>query len=191
MALPDPILGDTVMHYAVKQHRYPELLEMLCHGGNPFVKNKEGESVASILENSSMDEAIVDEENSISMKDDTILHPMIVDGELSPLQQQRHSKIIQEIKSKIEEMNTAQTDIKETNESLVHRAVRQNNLKKLILYKKFGACFHSFNLRGQTPQELANEFGYTDVSNFLKRNTRDLSQQYLSAQNLNAIELSP
>ena len=63
MSLPDPVLGDTVMHYAVKQRRYTELLEMLCHDGNPFVKNKDGESVASILEKESNDKEMTVEES--------------------------------------------------------------------------------------------------------------------------------
>ena len=76
MSLPDPILGDTVMHCAVKQRRYPELLEMLHHGGNPFVKNKEGESVASIFQKYSNDEDITVIENSQNDDFVEVIHVM-------------------------------------------------------------------------------------------------------------------
>ena len=85
------------------------------------------------------------------------------------LQTLLYSEIYQQIKSKIDEMKSGQGEMKETNESLVHRAVRQNNLKRLRLYKKIGASFHSFNLKGQTPQQLAQELGYTEIYNFLTK----------------------
>ena len=97
-------------------------------------------------------------------------HSVIIKEKKSSTMQQAQldSEIFQQIKSKIKEMEKSQADIKETNESLVHRAVRQNNLIRLKLYRKLGASFHSFNLKGQTPQQLASELGYTKICNFLR-----------------------
>ena len=110
-------------------------------------------------------------------------HSVIIKEKKSSTMQQAQldSEIFQQIKSKIQEMKTTKADEKETNESLVHKDVRQNNLKRLKLYQKLGASFHSFNLKGQTPQQLASEQGFTEICNFLEENIYDPSAQDLRA----------
>ena len=189
MSLPDPVLGDTVMHYAVKQQRYLELREMLNHGGNPFVKNKEGKSVASMMERFSFSEGKTIEENSIRMGIATDSHSSNTDAAVSTVQKCQNSKIIQEINMKIEEMKTVENVSKENNESLLHRAVRQNNLKRVKLYQKLGASFHSFNQNGQTPEELANELSHTEILSFLKEKNKNLVSQDLNVTEIETIEM--
>jgi hypothetical protein len=49
---PDPTTGDTVLHFALKKTNLEALSAMLEHGGNPFIKNKKGESIESLLQRS-------------------------------------------------------------------------------------------------------------------------------------------
>ncbi len=46
---PEPTNGDTVLHIAYKKEKFNELLAMLEHNGNPFLKNKKGESIENYL----------------------------------------------------------------------------------------------------------------------------------------------
>ena len=131
----DPVNGDTALHFAVKNKRFLELKEMLLKGGNPFIRNKHGESAEDFLRR-------------------------------DPNQNSDH---MPEIWNMIEEMKTNLPD--ETNESLVHAAVRKNDLRKIQFYHRIGAPLVSFNLMGQTPLELAQRLGFDDIRNFIEKQT--------------------
>jgi len=45
----DHITGDTCLHMCLQKNLYDELVLMIKKGGNPHIKNKEGESVASLV----------------------------------------------------------------------------------------------------------------------------------------------
>ncbi len=51
--VPEPVNGDTVLHIAYKKGRINELLAMMENKGNPFIKNKRGETIANYLESES------------------------------------------------------------------------------------------------------------------------------------------
>jgi ankyrin repeat protein len=131
----DPVNGDTALHFAVKYKRYLELKEMLSKGGNPFIRNKHGESSEDLLRSDA----------------------------------NQNSDLLPEIWNLIEEMKTNLSE--ETNESLVHAAVRKNDLKKIQFYHRIGAPLVSFNLMGQTPLELAQRHGFDDIRNFMEKQT--------------------
>ncbi len=127
--------GDTALHFAVKYKRFLELKEMLLKGGNPFIRNKHGESAEDLLRSDA----------------------------------NQDSDHLPEIWNLIEELKTNLPE--ETNESLVHAAVRKNYLKKIKFYCKIGAPLVSFNLMGQTPLELAQRLGFEDIRNFIEKQT--------------------
>ena len=131
LSIPDPVDGNTVLHYAYKYERFVELKEMLKMGGNPFVKNMHGESIEFL----------------IGLKKHCSEDFLEID------------KMIEEAKQNMPE---------ETNESLVHKAVRENDLKKLKLYHKFGALLSWYNLKGQTPKDVAIEKGFVDIVKYIE-----------------------
>ena len=138
LSIPDPVDGNTVLHYAYKHKRFAELQEMLKMGGNPFVKNNNGQSIEFL----------------IGLKKHCSEEFLEIE------------KMIKEAKQNIPE---------ETNESLVHKAVRENDLKKLKLYHKFGALLSSYNSKGQTPKDVAIEKGFLDIVKYI-----ELSDQFES-----------
>ena len=107
---------------------------MLNKGGNPFVLNRQGESVSSLIDSQSP-----------------------VEGE---------EEIIDQIKSKIEALKKIQ--VLDSNESPTHRVVRQNKVCKLKLFKILGASLNSFNLKGQTPRDVAIEKGFFEIIDFFR-----------------------
>jgi ankyrin repeat protein len=83
----------------------------------------------------------------------------------------QNSDHLPEIWNMIEEMKTNLPE--ETNESLVHAAVRKNDLKKIKFYHKIGAPLVSFNLMGQTPLELAQQLGFDEIEQFIEKQTSE------------------
>ncbi len=81
----------------------------------------------------------------------------------------QNSEHLTEIWNLIEEMKYNLSA--ETNESLVHTAVRKNDLKKVQFYNKIGAPLVSFNLMGQTPLELAQQLGFDNIEQFIEKQT--------------------
>ena len=121
------------MHFAAKLGRFQELKAMLDNGGNPFLKNKSGETIEGLLKT-------------------------------NPTQQSQ-STIVQEILNEAEQLKQRTT--METNESLVHSAVRKKDLKILKLYSKLGASLQTLNLKDQTPRELAAELGFHEIVQYI------------------------
>ena len=131
LIISEPVLYDTVMHYAAKLGRFRELKAMIDKGGNPFLKNRNGQNVESLLRGNP---------NSAS-------------------------PIVDEILAIIERLK--QQTPHETNESLVHAAVRKNSLKRLKLFYNLGASLESFNLTGQTPRDVAVELELHHIVQFI------------------------
>ena len=193
MSLPDPINGDTVMHHALKNGRYHELLEMLLRGGNPFVHNSKGQSVASLFNHYSIEkgfaiklnvkyEKVTNKTKSLKTHKDPTNHDCIKISPKCNTQQNlhittdnHHVKIIldfqikQKISFLIKEIGRKMDKFEETNESLLHRAVRQKSFFKLKIYKMFGANSDMFNLKRQTPRELAVQLKHQDIINFFDK----------------------
>ena len=111
------------MHFAAILERYPELKAMLDKGGNPFLRNNQGQTVESILRSTT----------------------------------DQDSRLVEEIFNNIDLLKRRTPQ--ETNESLVHSAVRRNNFKKLRFYHRLGASLDTYNLKGKTPRDLAVELG--------------------------------
>ena len=80
----------------------------------------------------------------------------------NPTQQ---STIVQKIIDVIEQLK--QRTPVETNESLVHSAVRKKDLKILKLYYKLGASLQTLNLKDQTPRDLAVELGFHEIVQYI------------------------
>jgi ankyrin repeat protein len=135
--------GDTALHFAVKNRRLLELKEMLSKGGNPFIKNKQGETAEDLLESA--------KKNLLRMRSDA---------------KQQDADRVNEILSQMGEMKK---DHQETNESRVHIAARANNLRKIQFYHKIGAPLESYNLNGETPLELAKGDA---IRNFIEKQTK-------------------
>ena len=119
------------MHFAAKLGRFQELKAMLDNGGNPFLRNKSGQTVEGLLKTNST----------------------------------QQSTIVQKIIDVIDQLK--QRTPVETNESLVHSAVRNKDLKLLKLCYKRGASLQTFNLKDQTPRDLAVELGFHEIVQYI------------------------
>ena len=119
------------MHFAAKLGRFQELKAMLDNGGNPFLRNKSGQTVEGLLKTNST----------------------------------QQSTIVQKIIDVIDQLK--QRTPVETNESLVHSAVRNKDLKLLNLCYKLGASLQTFNLKDQTPRDLAVELGFHEIVQYI------------------------
>ena len=56
---PEPEHWNTVMHFAFDGQQFDALVKMIQHGGNPFVRNKAGQSIESMLESLSPDQSSI------------------------------------------------------------------------------------------------------------------------------------
>ena len=153
MSLPDPIDGDTVMHHALMKQRFCEFHQMLQQGGNPFVKNKKGQSAAGIFKNyyigtdSVESGVVINKTSNTNLRGD--VNPAIAKKDLNSYDgidthtqciqkiwksnQEMSSDLLRKIELLIKEKETAIKKTEEANESLVHRAVTQKNLSKLLV----------------------------------------------------------
>ena len=104
---------------------------MLDNGGNPFLRNKSGQTVEGLLKTNST----------------------------------QQSTIVQKIIDVIDQLK--QRTPVETNESLVHSSVRNKDLKLLKLCYKLGASLQTFNLKDQTPRDLAVELGFHEIVQYI------------------------
>ena len=136
----DSVNGNTVLHCAAKNERFEELKFMIQAGGNPFIRNKLGQTTEILLQQLPATE----------------------------------SNMVPEILELIEQLKNATPE--EKNTSLVHEAVLNNNLERLRLYHKIGAPLHSYNMKGQTPKDLAEELDYRDIAKFLQENCEEYEE---------------
>ena len=126
---------NTVLHFAFKENQFEALTRMIQNGGNPFVRNKEGESVNLLLESLTEEQAGIKEQLKEAIKNFEENFPC---GD---------------------------------QESFVHCAARNNQLKLLKRYKFLQASFDSYNNKRQKPVEIAMESGQLEVAIYLMENT--------------------
>ena len=138
LRIPDPINGDTVMHMAFKKGNFEALMAMLEKGGNPFVKNKRGESIVSYLQAS------------------------------EPEIQQKFEPKIKELKIK-----ALLASIK-SEESPVHRSVRENNLKRLKRLRMFCATLESYNSMQEKPIDIAMKNGNLEIALYIMKYSQNV-----------------
>ena len=79
------------------------------------------------------------------------------------------SNLLAELLTTFEQLKNETPDERKT--SLVHEAVRANNLKKLRIFCKIGAPLNTYNRKGQSPLVLAEELGHGDIFKFLHENS--------------------
>ena len=87
------------------------------------------------------------------------------------------SNMVAEILAKIEELKNEAPE--ENDESWVHEAARASDLTRLRLYHIIGAPMHSYNAKGQTPKDLAEELGFSDIVQFLQEKCLDVESTCL------------
>ena len=108
---------------------------MIQNGGNPFIRNKAGESINKQLESLTGEQADIKEQLQEAIRSFDEKYPI------------------------------------KDEESVVHCAARNNQLKKLRTYKFFCASFDSYNNKRQKPVEVAIECGHLEVAVFLMENS--------------------
>ena len=86
-------------------------------------------------------------------------------------------KMVADILAKIEQLKN-ETPV-ERKESWVHEAVPANNLTRLKNYHRIGAPMHSYNAKGQTPKDLAEELSFSDIVRFLQEMCLDVESTLL------------
>ena len=59
---------DTVLHFAFRENQFVALIRMIQNGGNPFIRNKKGESVITLLESLTEEQAQIKEQLQEAIK---------------------------------------------------------------------------------------------------------------------------
>jgi len=148
---------------------------MLEHKGNPFIKNRKGESIDEHFSATNIQQLTRNTQSQLEeiQNVDNIFKKVGENIEEIQNQLEKRENIVQKLKDKIEYLRKQQLELLTSN-NFVHQAVMENNFYKLKWYRFFSASLESFNMKGEVPLEIAMKNENVEIMLYLMEHTNNV-----------------